>query len=921
MADTSLVDVAYADSDVPEEVAPRRKGQRPRPIALKKQLSNPGSLGQRSNTVGSAGEALDRGNLSDHSDESPREQHASTMSSHRVRGAQTMIQQDQSQTVAALVSPRGGGGGGGGGAGGGAGGGGGASPPGKFVGFVRSKQNAFKQSLANTLQRKPKESTVAPLEEWDGDAAEPEPGLSNASPAVDDAPPIPASITVLPMQPNERIAHAFPELLWAYDVYNPDAMRVGVCFLTNADVGFLPEQSDVEGFRVPLQSVSSVSKVGKKSGKGEFYFLTLSLHDFRSFRLAVPKASDQRGTLYDKLMQAIFVDALPQFFAFARERIPNGNGWNVYHAESELGRQFERLRRQQLPVRWRVCINADYVLCSTYPKLLSVPESVSDELVSKVASFRSRGRFPALSYLHSNGRCITRAAQPMVGIKGNRSGDDEDLVEAIRTSAAPSDSMMIFDARPKVNAVANQAMGKGFESAKLYKQTCIRFFNIANIHVMRDSLHKMTDAIGLSQSVALSSEWVDHVRRILVSAVTIAAAIHIDASPCLVHCLAQDMQVLTSEGFLGLEALVQRWNGQAFVNGLQFATLNSSRRAMEFQPASRLVCNAAPLDGSLIEFDLGSVNVRVTPEHDMYVAPEGGKWQKMTAEEVLWRVARNERFGVWAGAAVLTSGVALREESATVVIGREKVRRVPCDGPSWCVTVPNGLIVVRHRDGGGEAAVVGNCSDGWDRTAQLTSLAMMLLDPFYRTIAGFEILVEKEWLSFGHRFAQRTGHEPKRMAREADQERSPVFLQFCDCVYQLLQLAPCAFEFNELLLEDTMDAIFSCHFGTFLCDSDKERDEAQLRTRTESFWSMVNLRQQSKLYSNIFYDPTADGDVVLPEITAWSTRLWSYYVRFHEKKPKERARPVLAPRTVEEAFALLKEKNELLLASTQPGKT
>lgn len=27
-----------------------------------------------------------------------------------------------------------------------------------------------------------------------------------------------------------------------------------------------------------------------------------------------------------------------------------------------------------------------------------------------------------------------------------------------------------------------------------------------------------------------------------------------------------------------------------------------------------------------------------------------------------------------------------------------------------------------------------HCSDGWDRTAQITSLAMLLLDPFYRYI-------------------------------------------------------------------------------------------------------------------------------------------------------------------------------------------
>ena len=39
-------------------------------------------------------------------------------------------------------------------------------------------------------------------------------------------------------------------------------------------------------------------------------------------------------------------------------------------------------------------------------------------------------------------------------------------------------------------------------------------------------------------------------------------------------------------------------------------------------------------------------------------------------------------------------------------------------------------------------SVVVHCSDGWDRTAQTCSLASIMLDPYYRTIHGFQVCVQ-----------------------------------------------------------------------------------------------------------------------------------------------------------------------------------
>ena len=55
-----------------------------------------------------------------------------------------------------------------------------------------------------------------------------------------------------------------------------------------------------------------------------------------------------------------------------------------------------------------------------------------------------------------------------------------------------------------------------------------------------------------------------------------------------------------------------------------------------------------------------------------------------------------------------------------------------------------------------------HCSDGWDRTAQLVSLSQIILDPFFRTFEGFKVIVEKEWLDFGHKFEDRTGRGVSR---------------------------------------------------------------------------------------------------------------------------------------------------------------
>ena len=61
-------------------------------------------------------------------------------------------------------------------------------------------------------------------------------------------------------------------------------------------------------------------------------------------------------------------------------------------------------------------------------------------------------------------------------------------------AANPTSTFLyIVDTRPKINAMANRAGGKGYESEAFYPNTKFVFKGIENIHIMRDSLAKLVE--------------------------------------------------------------------------------------------------------------------------------------------------------------------------------------------------------------------------------------------------------------------------------------------------------------------------------------------------------------------------------------------------------------------------------------------
>ncbi|XP_069481016.1 myotubularin-related protein 10 [Ambystoma mexicanum] len=107
--------------------------------------------------------------------------------------------------------------------------------------------------------------------------------------------------------------------------------------------------------------------------------------------------------------------------------------------------------------------------------------------------------------------------------------------------------------------------------------------------------------------------------------------------------------------------------------------------------------------------------------------------------------------------------------------------------------------------------------EGRDLSCIVASLIQVMLDPYFRTIVGFQSLVQKEWVMAGYPFLDRCNH-----LKRSDKE-SPLFVLFLDCMWQLLEQYPAAFQFTETYLTVLYDSTRISLFGTFLFNCPHER--------------------------------------------------------------------------------------------------
>jgi myotubularin-related protein 6/7/8 len=466
-----------------------------------------------------------------------------------------------------------------------------------------------------------------------------------------------------------------------------------------------------------------------------------------------------------------------------------------------------------------------------------VPTNVSDSVLRYAGEYRSRQRIPALVYRHPINNCsITRSSQPTPGLRGNRNAQDERLVAAIFNTNRGWKT-----AQPPTPHSGNQTPDS----------------SVVNLHEANanSSFVGVVDP-GWSKSGQGSAD-------------DLTESSELDADMAKVYGAQQRNLIV---------------DARPTVNAYAMQAVGLGSEKMDYYPGAE----KAYLGIDNIHVMRKSLNMVIEALKDSDLLPLPPNRQLLAKSNWIKHISN------------ILDGVALIARTVGIM----------------------------------HSHVLIHCSDGWDRTSQLSALSQILLDPYYRTLEGFIVLIEKDWLSFGHMFRHRSGFlsheqwftiENERIERKSEgqsggnpfenalrgarglfnrhnesneslgqlpeangtengmdvtdtssakptkmgaaeehrvtkvNELSPVFHQFLDCVFQLHHQHPTRFEFSERFLRRLLYHLYSCQYGTFLFDSEKERIDARARERTRSVWDYFLCRKQE--FMNPKYDPEIDDSV------------------------------------------------------------
>lgn len=460
------------------------------------------------------------------------------------------------------------------------------------------------------------------------------------------------------------------------------------------------------------------------------------------------------------------------------------NSWRIYDPYRELQRQGILLANSN----WRITeINRNYQLCPTYPSVVAVPQSCSDDMLFKASHFRSKKRLPVLSWRSRTNNCtICRSSQPLVGISNNRSPADEMLLKHIQMASKPSTSTT------STTSVAGGAMAR---------ESIVSPMSSTSNSTVIDDINTVFSKTSVTESTAYDGDTVGS---------NLKASGFVSDRPYMIVDARPLLNAKANQA-IGKGTELERFYGNVSISFMDIPNIHVVRKSMEM------------LKESLVE-------------------------------EASW--LKNLEASGWLSHIRKIMGAASK---------------------------------ITHYVSNQNLSILVHCSDGWDRTAQLTSLSMLFLDDYYRTIEGFIVLIEKEWVSFGHKFADRQGWSETGWK---DEERSPIFQQWLDCVHQCLIQLPDAFEFNLGFLFFIMQHLTSGWFGNFLFNSEQELrvalnggdlDGGDNWAENSSMFSIwVNVFANRSKFENPHY--RSQKTPLIPVITKTRLVVWSdWYMNWYDR--------------------------------------
>nr|XP_057923266.1 myotubularin-related protein 5 isoform X1 [Doryrhamphus excisus] len=493
-------------------------------------------------------------------------------------------------------------------------------------------------------------------------------------------------------------------------------------------------------------------------------------------------------------------------------------------------------------------VNRMYTVCRSYPGLLIVPQSIPDSTLQRICRCYRQNRFPVVCWRNSRTKAVLLRSAGLHA-KG--------VVGFFKSSNAPT-------------SVPSQADSTSLEQEK-YLQAIISSMPSYSESTGRNTLS------GFTSTHMNASDSSDKLRQPKIGALMKQ-----------VMGSKDDVPGTFSRGALGQRAKVISLS-QPKVSGKarnstrgKWGSIRGSGRLSTYNPdvGTRLAGKESPQpNGGLSE----ALFLR---QHKAYLYIIGDKAQLKGGKQdsfQQWEVVPIEVCDV---RQVKNSFKKLMKACMPSSTVDSSVYFLRClEESEWMALLHRVLqvsvLVVELLDTG--SSVMVSLEDGWDVTTQVVSLVQLLSDPYYRTFDGFRLLVEKEWLSFGHRFS----HRGAQTLGSQSSGFTPVFLQFLDCVHQIHLQFPMEFEFSQYYLKFLAYHYVSNRFRTFLLDSDYERIELGVLYEEKgerkspqvckSVWDYIDrLNKKTPVFFNYMFSPE-DEEVLRPYAFISNLKVWDFY--------------------------------------------